>query len=217
MMGLQKIKNDPIDDIIAYLVDPENATTKLTENQQEQLLYYEMADNLIMRYGPLHPTPSLLRPRINRLREQEGKEPLSVRTIYNYIYNAQKIFGSVRSIDKPYWRSVMMQKEFERYHKAINTGNHKAAKGASEEMRRWGGFHIDDANQVDKRDIGEKNQILIIPLADRTLQINLDETFSMPADELSKIQLALDQHNLQRMVDKLSEQATDAEHTTIDP
>jgi hypothetical protein len=110
----------------------------------------------------------------------------------------------------------MVQKEFERYLKAVTTGNDKAAKGASEEMRRWGGFEMDDALKIDKKDIGEKNQVLVINIKDQAFQLDLDDTFRIPADQLQHIMVAIEQHNMQKMIDNLSKEADDAEYTTTD-
>lgn len=216
MNALLKMNNDTVDDLVIFLTNPEVAENQPSSKQLEELEYYEIADNLIRRYGSLHPTPKLLLTRINRIREQQNKKPISLKTAYNYIYNSQRLFGAVRAIEKPYWRSVMFMKEFARYEAAVLIGDQKAAKGASNEMRRWGAIHIDDSDKIDKREIGEKNQILIINAGPTSIGIDLDDTFNLPPELLEKITVALEQYNNQRMFDKLAEGAQDAEYTTTD-
>ncbi|MFN0276753.1 MAG: hypothetical protein ACKVPJ_13485 [Chitinophagales bacterium] len=213
MKLLRQIQETSLDKISKFLDDPDNPDTQLSPKLREELLYLDMADNLITRWGALNPTPKLLLTRINTLRTAEGKKPFSVQTIYNYINDAQTLFGSKRRLNKPYWVYTMVMKNYELFLAACKNGDVKGRQMASKEMRLWGGFNNNE-NEIRKEDIGEKNQVLIINTPTAPIGIDLDETFKLPVELLEYIQTALNRYNNDQMFDKLAKMADDAEYTS---
>ncbi len=110
-----------------------------------------------------------------------------------------------------------MQKEFKRYMNAVRAGEHKAAKGASEEMRRWGGFDFDDDEKIKKEDIGEKTFVLMVDFGDSAFKIDLAKPFEIPMDQRDEIIKRMESQYSEMMINQLAKDATDAEFTEVKP
>lgn len=174
-----------LDKIANFLMNPEDPEFALSEKMLEEYERLELASDLINRYGNGHITHKLLLSRINYRNQQKGLDPISKQTIYRICDDAMILMGSTRSIRRPFWQQMLINKEFERYLKCERAGDQDAADGAMKNLIKLGGFDKPEEAKLDPSLLQPNNFYILI--SNTNQKIKLSEAYSIAEEQKDQI------------------------------
>jgi hypothetical protein len=171
----------PYDRIRDHYLDRENSSLSIED--QKILERWDFTDNLLRKFPRKKQIAGLLKERFK----------ISTATAYNDIWYAQKLFGSVYTNDKDWWRNWMIEDGLVLIESAKAAGDRKT--WAMERRNLIVILALDQKEEPKVNpEIFESNQIYtIIQMGDVTIKLDINTLLNMETDTRNKLLKALNQ------------------------
>jgi len=149
----------------AYLLNPDEDHHSLTDEELKHLNKLDKVDNLIRSYGRMLDV-------ISFVCKLDGEDkPMSRYRAEHLIREAQDLFGSVNTINKPYWRTVLLEKAMEVFNLAIKANDFSAAGNALMHAAKF--LRLDQADDTEVAETTATTYVMVIKAGDKQTSLDL--------------------------------------------
>lgn len=191
MPKLIKTEDSSYNRILKWVQDPENC--KLSAKDKEIYDRLDFADTQLRRKPRKKEAANMI----------IAKYGVTKMTAYNYLWLAQKLFGSIHPINKDWWRNWLVEDILLLIESCKSSGDLKVWATAHANLVKALGLDQKEELPVDPDVLSQHNFYTVININNKMIKVDMDDLVKIPVS------------NRRRIIEALSKPITETEATEI--